>query len=707
MNSKYAEQIYKSDLISRDLSWISFNERVLEQAKKKSRTVFERLKFLAITASNTDEFFMIRVGNLYNYIDYGRERIDYCGLRSIPFKNKLLLSFQDLFEEQHRVFSEELLPLFDEHHLKIVRIGDLSDQELSQAKKYFRETVFPMLTPMVYDSFHAFPVLNNKVLIFGVVTKNAGPKEKKKMAFIQIPQNLPRFFEIKRENEVAFMPIEEVVRCQIHKLFRNVEILSSSLFRITRNGDFDIDELDDIEYNFLDEMKQKLRTRKTGRITKLEIEGNFDKWLLKHLIDKFEIEPLNVFKARNPALIDYTRLWQIVGHKDFQEFIPESKEPVKAISLFDYPEKDLWTVLRQRDVLLHHPYNTIEPLLELLDMAAEDTKVLSIKLTIYRLAKNSRITAALLKAAENGKHIAVLFEVKARFDEENNMIEAQKLEKAGCFVVYGVGSLKTHTKLLQIVRKEGSVIRRYVHMSSGNYNESTARLYTDLGILTTDNTIANDVSEFFNAITGHSFPEKYDNLVTAPREMKNTLIALINRELANKKEKKPAAVVIKVNSFQDRDIIEALYEASKAGVQVDLIVRGICCLRPGREGLSDNIRVRSIVGDYLEHSRIYYFHNAGVPEVYSGSADVMVRSFERRIESLFKVTDNLLRQQIINILAYNLRDNMNTFEMNEDGTYSMISPAENETPFNIHEEFYQISKDAVLDVKLADYQPAS
>ena len=702
MDTRYTDQIYKSDLISRDLSWVSFNQRVLDQTRREGRTLFERLKFLAITASNNDEFFMIRVGNLYNYIDYGRERIDYCGLRSIPFKNTLLGEFQQLFADQHEVFVKDLLPLFPQFHTKILKTDELTEDELKETKKFFRETIYPMLTPMVYDSFHAFPILMNKVLVFGVVTKNSGSKDKKKMAFIQIPQNLKRFYEIKRSDETIFVPIEEIIRCNIHKLFRNVDLISTSLFRITRNGDFDIDELDDIESNFLEEMKQKLKTRKTGRITKLEIEGDFDKWLLKKLVDIFEIEDLNIFRANYPALIDYTGLWQIVNHQDFKEFNPESREPVKPLSLFDYPEKDLWTILRQRDVLLHHPYNSIEPLLELLDQAADDPQVMSIKLTIYRLAKNSRITAALLKAAENGKNIAVLFEVKARFDEENNMREAQKLEKAGCFVIYGVGALKTHTKLLQIVRNEGNVIRRYVHMASGNYNESTSRLYTDIGLMTTNNIVANDVSEFFNVITGHSFPEKYDNLITAPRDMKDRLIELIDREIENKKSGKSAAIVIKVNSFQDNEVIEALYRASQAGVDVKLIVRGICCARPGRVGLSDNIEVRSIVGDYLEHSRIYYYHNGGVPEVYSGSADVMVRSFERRIESLFQVTDSLLKQQVINILAFNLKDNVNAFQMNEDGTYSRVTPADGEPSFSIHQEFYGLDKELVLKAKLVE-----
>ena len=321
-------------------------------------------------------------------------------------------------------------------------------------------------------------------------------------------------------------------------------------------------------------------------------------------------------------------------------------------------------------------------------------------LTIYRLAKNSRVIEALLNAAENGKHVSVLFEVKARFDEENNMRQAQRLQKAGCFVIYGVGSLKTHTKLLLIVRKERDRVKRYVHMSSGNYNESTSKLYTDLGFMTTDDGYANDVQEFFNVITGHSFPDRYENLLTAPRDLRKKLIELIEQEGTQAEEGKPSGIVIKINSLQDKDTIEALYRASQKGVPIRLIVRGICCLRPKRSGLSENIEVRSIVGDYLEHSRIFYFHQGGDPILYSGSADAMVRSFDRRLESLFLIKDEFLKQQAINILSYNLKDNVNAYEMNEDGTYQASD--DGAEPFNIHKEFFKVSSDIVRSAKLFD-----
>jgi polyphosphate kinase len=699
MTEKHAQQILASDLISRDLSWIKFNYRVLDQAKKQDRNLFEKLKFIAITASNADEFFMIRVGSLYNYIDYGNDRVDYSGLRSIPFKDELLEGFKQFNINQHSLFIDELTPTFKDHAFELKGFKELDEKEKKRASSYFKKTIFPMLTPMVFDSYHSFPILVNNILIFGVVTKSLTTKEKKKMSFIQLPQNLPRFFEIKSEDKITFIPLEEIVREHIHYVFKNVDILSSTLFRVTRNGDFTLEESEDIEADFLEEMKSKLKTRKTGRVVRMEVEKNANSWLMKQLMKRYEISDENVMVTPIGGLLDYTCLWQIVNHHEFDEFKPLKPNPVPPMSMTDVIQQDMFKVLKDRDILLHHPYNTIEPLLDLLEQAAEDPDVLSIKLTIYRLAKNSRVVDALLEAAENGKHVSVLFEVKARFDEENNMKQAQRLQKAGCFVIYGVGSLKTHTKLLLIVRKEKNKVTRYVHMGSGNYNEATSKLYTDIGLLTSDEIYANDVQEFFNVITGHSMPEDYESLITAPTQMRSKLIKLIELEKKNALEEKPSGIVIKINSLQDKDIIMALYEASQAGVTIKLIVRGICCLRPGREGLSDNITVRSIVGEYLEHSRILYFHNQGKPILYSGSADMMVRSFDRRLESLFIIKDEALKHQAINMLRFNLKDNMNAYDLKEDGDYFQLEP-NGIAPFDIHKEFYALNKDEALKAQL-------
>ena len=703
VGDKYESIIQKSDLISRDLSWVKFNERVLDQSKKPFRTIFEKLKFLAITASNLDEFFMIRVGSLYNYLDYDKERVDYSGLREEPFKEKLMKDCQHFHLDQHQHFTQVILPELHQEGISLVNVSKLNEEEQDKVRQYFIKAIYPMLTPMVYDGYRTFPILMNKLLVFGVVTTSPGErKDMKKMSFVQIPANIPRFFEIERENSLTLIPIEEVIRENLISLFRNVEIESVSLFRITRNGDFTLEESEDMDANFLEEVKRKLMERKTGRVVKIEIEEGYSKWMLNSLLERWNLHPDSVFMVRRASMIDFTGLWQIVGNKRFRDRLPQIPEPVKPLS---YPEEgraEIFDILKERDILLHHPYNNIDSILDLIEKAAEDPDVMAIKMTIYRLAKESRITKALLRAAENGKHVSVLFEVKARFDEENNIREAKKLQKAGCFVIYGISNLKTHTKLLLIVKKDDQEITRYVHLGSGNYNEDTARMYTDIGLLTTNEVLANDVSEFFNVITGHSVPSDYRNLITAPRDMRNQLIQFIEEEAENARKGLPSGIFIKVNSLEDSEMIYALYRASQSGVKIKLIVRGICCLRPGRIGLSENIEVLSIVGDFLEHSRIYHFHNNGETRTYSGSADMMVRSFDKRLESLFKVESPLLERQLMNILSFNLKDNVNSYVMQEDGTYVAKSPKEGEPDFNVHKEFFAVDAEEVMQVKLVD-----
>ncbi|WP_338793448.1 polyphosphate kinase 1 [Bernardetia sp. MNP-M8] len=703
---KIEEVIEQSQYLSRDLSWVQFNYRVLDQVTAQRRTILEKFKFLAITASNLDEFFMIRVGSLYNYMDYNKQRLDYSGLRELPFRQKLLHESQEFVQKQYQ-YLHDLLPKCGENNFRIIDGEEILQEEEEAVAAYFQHTIFPMLTPMVYDNYHTFPILMNKLLVFGVVTNIKGAsKASRKVSFIQIPQNLPRFFEMHRGETVIFLPIEEIIRKYVYKFFRNVDILGVSLLRITRNGDFTLDESDDMEVDFVQEVKQKLKTRKTGRVVRLEIEKNYSTWMLSLLKSRWDIEEDNVFEVEK--LIDLTCLWQIVGHKDLSEFLPLPHEPVKPLAFLRQEENtqkkrhddSIFDRIKKEDIVLHHPYNSMEPVLEMIEEAAEDPNVLAIKTTIYRLAKDSRITSALLRAAENGKHVSVLFEVTARFDEENNIREAKKLQQAGCFVIYGVTQLKTHTKIMLVVRKEGQNVVRYVHMSSGNYNESTAKLYTDIGLLTTNEIYARDVSEFFNAITGHSDPDRYEQLLTAPNFMRHQLIALIQNETRNALDGLPAGICIKINSLQDRAFIDALYEASQAGVPVELIVRGICCLRPKRTGLSENINVRSIVGDFLEHSRIFYFHNNGDPKIYSGSADAMVRSFDRRIESLFLLLNPNAIQQAINLLSYNLKDTMNSYILHEDSNYYKYERSEDESVFNQHDEFFLITPESVSQANL-------
>lgn len=698
---RISQQIGESNYISRDLSWLQFNYRVLDQARNTERTIIERLKFFCITASNLDEFCTIRLGSLYNYIDYGKERYDYSGLREEPFRKLLLTRTKAFFKDQNDYYINNLKPLFQENGFVLRGYESLSQEDIDRVNSYFLRTIFPMLTPMVFDNYHTFPTLANNRLLVGVVTRNpAESQDQHKASFVQVPHNLPRFYEIERDDLIQFVPVEEIIKHNIGHLFRNVEILSTNLFRVNRNGDFTLEESEDIESNFLEELKRKLKSRRTGRVVRLDIQGEPNPWLTRLLRIQWDIDEFNLFPVPEESLVDFTGLMQIVNHKEFRGLRAPTPDPIKPLNFPEHGSKDLFEVLKERDILLHHPYNSMEPVLELLEKAADDPYVLSIKITIYRVARDSRVTAALLRAAENGKHVSVLFEVKARFDEENNLREAQRLQKAGCFVIYGISSLKTHTKLLLIVRQEEEdTVYRYVHLSSGNYNEVTSRMYVDIGLLTTREVYAQDVSDFFNVITGHSQPFAYRNLITSPRDMRIQLCNMVRREAENAANGLPSGIVIKINSLQDKEFIDELYAASQAGVPIKLIVRGMCCLRPGRPGLSENIEVRSIVGEYLEHSRIYYFHNAGDPRVYIGSADAMVRSFDRRIESLFLLEEEILKKQAINNLRYNLMDNVNTYVMKEDGSY-VLRESNGEPPFNIHKEFYYVTREIINEAKL-------
>jgi polyphosphate kinase len=705
INKSY-DVIEKSDYISRDLSWLKFDERVLDQARDTRRNVFDRLKFLAITASNLDEFFTIRVASLYNYIDFGKERTDYSGLREIPFKKTLMAAAQAFVEEKQRLYREELVPDFLENGFRIVNISDLNNEETELILDYFNRTVYPMLTPMVFDQTHTFPSLLAKTLIFGVVTKSEsewienGKSENRKISFVQIPQNLKRFYIFEREDEILFVPIEEIIRHEIWKLYKNVEIEAVSLFRITRNGDFDMVEHEDSETDFIDEIRKKIKDRRLGRVTRVEMESGCSEWMLEVMMKRWKIDKNGIFQSDN--LLDFTAFWQIIKHPEFKARQAVQKSAVPALGLSTQTPDNIFDTMKAGDILLHHPYNNFEPVLQLLEQAAEDPQVLAIKITLYRISKNSRIAEALLHAAENGKHVSVLFEVKARFDEENNIREAQRLSKAGCFVIYGIPGVKTHTKLLQVIRNERDGVRSYAHLSSGNYNEDTAKLYTDIGLLTTDEVLTRDISEFFNVITGHSQPHSYERLITAPRDMRKRLVEMIRHEADNARDGLPSGICLKINSLQDKITIDELYKASQAGVPVRLIVRGICCLRPQRKGLSENITVRSLVGDFLEHTRLYYFHNNNDSKIYGGSADIMVRSFDRRIESLFEIHAENVKQQAIHILEWNLKDNVNAYEMQEDGSFKhCATPAECGTePFDIHKKFFKVTLKEVMEAKL-------
>jgi len=690
------KEINKSDLISRDLSWLNFNYRVLDQVKNDNRNLLDRLKFLSIVSSNFDEFFEVRVGSLYNYIDSKKNRIDYSGMRENPFREYLLDNSKVFFDDFNSFFSNSIIPLMEKEKIFICDLDLLDKDGIKKVKKYFKKTIFPMITPMVFDSLHSFPILMNKVLIFGVVTKSKKTSSKSKISFIQIPQNIPRFFEYKIDDKIYFIPIENIIKKYIKTFFQGILIESVSLFRIIRNGDYTLEESEDIESNFLEELKQKLKDRKFSRVVRLDVLNNYDRNVIKELQKIFKIDDFNLMKLSKKSFLDLSSILQVVNYNEFSELLPKYPSPIKPFHLNDIHEKSIFQILSEKDIFLHHPYNSFDPVIKFLKEAAEDPDVLSIKITLYRTAKNSRVIDELLKAAENGKHVSVLFEVKARFDEENNFKNGYKLEKAGCYVIYGIGSLKTHTKLLLIVRREGKKVRNYAHMGTGNYNETTSKLYTDIGLMTSNKSYTKDALKFFNVITGHSIPDDYENLLTAPNYMKDKIISFIEKEIKNVKNGGIGKICVKINSLQDKTVISKLYDASNAGVKICLIVRGICCLRPDRKNLSENIQVISIVGDYLEHSRLYYFHNNNDPLIFSGSADVMIRSYKRRIESLFKINDEFIKKQAITILNYNLRDNVNSYVLQEDGSYKKKEFKKN-NKFNIFEEFYSLNSEKIDD----------
>lgn len=666
-------QLLQSDYISRDLSWLKFNDRVLDQVNNPDLNLFEKFKFLAIASSNLDEFQTVRVGSLYNYLDFDKQRIDYSGLDENTFRKVLLKKIKKFVSQRSKIYRTQLQPKFIHYGFKIIKYETLNTSQKNQVNHFFDDMIYPMLTPMVYDQTHVFPSLLPENLILGIITLEnqtslfTETEEQKKVSFVQIPANLSRFYELKTENEILFLPLEEVIRNNLYKLYKNVTIVSSDLFRIIRNGDFEIEDYDHDE-NIIHEMKEKIRGRKLERVVFMIAESSISPFMKNLLKEKWKIDNLNILY--NDDLMDFTCLWEIINHQIYKPYrtkFPQSVLPEnfnKDLSIFDN--------IKENDILLHHPYNSFEPVLNLIEKAADDPNVLSIKLTIYRLAKNSRVTAALLRAAKNHKHVSVLIEIKARFDEENNIREAEKLQKAGCFVIYGIGWFKTHTKLMLIVRKENDEIVQYAHLASGNYNEDTLKTYSDLSFLTTRKEYTKDITEFFNVITGHSKPDSYQYLITSPSEMRKSLLTFINEEIKNSKQGKPSGICLKVNSLEDRKIIDTLYKASQAGVKVELIVRGICCLRPGKKGLSENIKVRSLVGNYLEHARVFYFHNIGNPKVFVGSADIMVRSFDKRIESIFQITNINLKKQLLHILSTNLMDNYNTYELKENGEYQKI-----------------------------------
>lgn len=673
---------------NRELSWLLFNRRVLEEAKDSSLPLFDRLKFLSITSSNLDEFFMIRVASLKDMVQVKYNKKDISGMTPAEQLAAINERTHLFVKDQYDIFNRSLIPALEKEGVHVLsHYENLSEKQSKYVDRYFTDEVYPVLTPMAVDSSRPFPLIRNKTLNIGAILrmkkdKAAGGQfrdlylshgNKKKgadsndtdFATVQVPSVLPRFVEIPSEQkgEKTFILLEQIIEKNIGKLFVNYEIESVFPYRIMRNADLSIEE--DEAADLLIEIERQLKKRQWGQAIRLEVEDGMDKRLLKKLRQELKIKEEDIFKINGP--LDLTFLMKLSGLEGYDKLRTPKYTPQPAKWLNG--EDHLFDQIRDHDVLLHHPYETFDPVVDFVKQASKDPNVLAIKQTLYRVSSHSPIIASLAAAAENGKQVTVLVELKARFDEENNIIWARKLEQAGCHVIYGLVGLKTHSKITLVVRKEEDGIRRYVHLGTGNYNDSTAKLYTDMGLLTCRKAIGEDATAVFNMLSGYSEPAFWNKLAIAPIRLRDRFTQLINREKEFAKKGKKAFIRAKMNSLCDAGIISSLYEAAAAGVKIELVVRGICCLKTGMPGISENITVRSIVGDFLEHSRIFHFYNNGFEEVYMGSADWMPRNLDKRVEILFPVEDDALKAEVIHILDIQLADNEKARILQKNGTY--------------------------------------
>ena len=672
MNKNVFDQ--PDNFTNRELSWLEFNQRILGEARDRKNPLFERMKFLSITASNLDEFFMVRIASLKDMVNAGYQKKDIAGMTAQEQLRALNEKMQAFCEKQYTTYNRALLPKLSEEGLEIISFSELSEKEMDFLEEYFHKNIYPVLTPMAIDSSRPFPLIQNKTLNIAALIKsrNKDKKEKKEydIATVQVPSVLPRVILLPQKDgpkrKCRVILLENVIEHYLDVLFLNHEIICSAPYRIMRNADLSIDE-DDAE-DLLKEIEKSLKMRQWGEVIKFEYEERMDKRLVKYLKKQFKVHSCDMYAFNGPLDLTFLmKCYGIEGFEDLKEapYIPQKNKKLRA-------DKNIFNQIRKGDVLLHHPYESFDPIVAFIKQAAEDENVLAIKHTLYRVSGHSPIIAALAQAAENGKQVTVLVELKARFDEENNINWARKLEKAGCHVIYGLVGLKTHCKIALVVRREADGIRRYVHLGTGNYNDSTAKLYTDTGMFTCRNAVGEDATAVFNMLSGYSEPANWNQLIVAPIWMKKRFLEMIARETQNAKEGKPARIIAKCNSLCDRKIILALYEASCAGVQIDLIVRGICCLVAGKPGVSENIRVRSIVGTFLEHARIFYFYNDGNEEVYMGSADWMPRNLDRRVEIVFPVEAPDLKEKAKHILDVQLRDTLKAHCLLEDGTYRKV-----------------------------------
>ncbi|MCR5410739.1 MAG: RNA degradosome polyphosphate kinase [Lachnospiraceae bacterium] len=655
--------------INRELSWMQFDERILEEARDTSLPLFERLKFLSITASNLDEFFMIRIASLKDMKNAGYKKTDIAGMTPKMQLNALAKVTHDFVSEQYSTFTRMLMPRLNEEGLRFVKHHeDLTDSEKSFVDEYFKDNVYPVLTPMAVDSSRPFPLVRNKTLNIGALVRTE--ENDIEFAMVQVPSVLPRIVELPRamDGTRSVILLEEIIERNIGGLFLSYNVICAHPFRVMRNADFTIDE--DEADDLLSEIERQLKKRQRGVAIRLECESGMDKRLLAILEEELNVKDNDLYFINGP--LDLTFLMKLYSLSGFDHLKEKKYEP--EYPKYMEPDVSLFDQIRDHDILLHHPYESFQPVVRLIQEASHDPDTLAIKQTLYRVSGDSPIIKALAEAAENGKQVTVLVELKARFDEENNIIWARMLEKAGCHVIYGLKGLKTHSKITLVVRKEEDGLKRYVHLGTGNYNDTTAKIYSDIGFLTCAEPYGEDATAVFNMLSGYSEPAIWNKLSLAPLWLKDRFLYLIRREAEHAENGREARIIAKINSLCDPDLIEALYKASNAGVKIELIIRGICCLRTGIPGVSENITVRSIVGTYLEHARIFYFLNEGKEEFYCASSDWMPRNLERRVEILFPIETPALTEDLRHILQIQLSDNTKARLMTDDGNYIRITP---------------------------------
>ncbi len=681
--------------LNRELSWLEFNARVMSEAENLTVPLLERLKFHAIFASNLDEFFMVRVAGLKQQIAGDVDDIAPDGMPVSMQLSRIARRVQELVSRQWKDLSESVLPALRQQGYWLFKPSELPQDERAKLDERFNKEIFPILTPIAIDPGHPFPHVRNKSLNIGVMFQKENAVEVN-FGVVQVPMMLSRLVEVPpfqlpdgSSPKHAFVLLEDVIARQVATIFPGVKVRGVYTFRVTRNFDIEIDEEE--SEDLIQEIQQELRRRERGNAVRLEVSGDFDPASLTKLASSLKVDQeRDVFRV---PMLNVPDLLSLVTRDDRRELKDDPFTPLVTPPLRD--AEDLFAVIRDQDILLHHPYESFDPVVELITRAAEDPGVLAIKQTLYRAGGDSPIVRALARAAEAGKQVTAIVELQARFDEASNIAWARMLEQSGVHVVYGLLGLKTHAKCLLIVRREKNGLRRYVHLSTGNYNTTTSRTYTDVGLLTCRPEFGEDASSLFNLLTGYSAPAKWNSLVVAPLGLHEAVLGLIARETENAQRGKPARIIAKMNSLVDEDAVEALYRASQAGVQITLLIRGVCVLRPGIPGVSENIEVRALIDRYLEHARVFYFLNGGKNEIYLSSADWMPRNFHRRIEVMVPIEDPKLRDRLVEMLHITMADNVKAWPMSANGTYERSQVRIPRLPFRSQQRFIEMTRDCV------------